>query len=98
MKLENVRMVDLDGAIHSERTVSMDSWKQRFAIETPDRTLADAIAEADILGNARMIGPFLLGLEESVHILIPPVSGRGIFNLTALAVADIHWKREATKA
>lgn len=50
------------------------------------------------LANARMIGPFLLGLEESVHILIPSVSGRGIFNLTALAVADIHWKREAAEA
>lgn len=50
------------------------------------------------LANARMIGPFLQGLEESVHILIPSVSGRGIFNLTALAVADIHWKREAAQA
>lgn len=44
------------------------------------------------LADARMIGPFLLGLEQSAHILIPSVSGRGIFNLTALAVADIYNK------
>jgi malate dehydrogenase (oxaloacetate-decarboxylating)(NADP+) len=42
------------------------------------------------LAGARMIGPFLLGLEHSAHVLIPSVSGRGILNLTALAVADIH--------
>lgn len=45
------------------------------------------------LVNARLIGPFLLGLENSAHVLIPSVSGRGIFNLTALAVADIAGKK-----
>jgi malate dehydrogenase (oxaloacetate-decarboxylating)(NADP+) len=42
------------------------------------------------LTNARLIGPFLNGMEKSAHILIPSVSGRGILNLTALAVADIY--------
>ncbi|MGM0631956.1 MAG: NADP-dependent malic enzyme [Pseudomonadota bacterium] len=46
--------------------------------------------------NARLIGPFLQGLEKPAHILIPSVSGRGILNLTALAVADIHKRRSAT--
>jgi len=45
--------------------------------------------------NARLIGPFLNGLEKPAHILIPSVSGRGILNLTALAVADIHLRRQA---
>ncbi|MDO8907540.1 MAG: NADP-dependent malic enzyme [Pseudohongiella sp.] len=47
------------------------------------------------LANARMIGPFLLGLEQSAHILIPSVSARGIFNLTALAVADIQGRKRS---
>lgn len=47
------------------------------------------------LANARMIGPFLLGLEQSAHVLIPSVSGRGILNLTALAVADIFHRRNS---
>jgi malate dehydrogenase (oxaloacetate-decarboxylating)(NADP+) len=49
------------------------------------------------LANARMIGPFLLGLEKSAHILIPSVSGRGIFNLTALAVADVFVRQQAAR-
>jgi malate dehydrogenase (oxaloacetate-decarboxylating)(NADP+) len=39
------------------------------------------------------VGPFLYGLEKPVHILIPSVSGRGILNMTALAVADIHLRK-----
>ncbi len=39
--------------------------------------------------NARLIGPFLSGLEKPAHILIPSVSGRGILNLTALMSASI---------
>lgn len=36
-----------------------------------------------------LVGPFLSGLEQPVHILIPSVTPRGIFNMTALASADI---------
>jgi malate dehydrogenase (oxaloacetate-decarboxylating)(NADP+) len=39
--------------------------------------------------NALMVGPFLSGLEKPVHILIPSVTARGIYNMTALASADI---------
>ncbi len=45
------------------------------------------------LTEARLVGPFLYGLEKPVHILIPSVSGRGILNMTALAVADIHLRK-----
>jgi len=47
------------------------------------------------MAGARMIGPFLLGLDQSAHVLIPSVSGRGILNLTALAVADIFHRRNS---
>ncbi len=47
--------------------------------------------------NARLIGPFLHGLQKPAHILIPSVSGRGILNLTALAVADIHRRLAAAR-
>ncbi len=40
------------------------------------------------LTAARLIGPYLYGLERSAHILIPSVSARGIFNMTALCSAD----------
>ena len=45
------------------------------------------------LTDARLVGPFLYGLEKPAHILIPSVSGRGILNMTALAVADIHYRK-----
>jgi malate dehydrogenase (oxaloacetate-decarboxylating)(NADP+) len=46
------------------------------------------------LTNARLVGPFLYGLEKPAHILIPSVSGRGILNMTAKIGTDIHAKSE----
>ncbi len=43
-----------------------------------------------------LIGPFLSGLTKPVHILIPSVTARGIFNMTALASADIVRYRAET--
>lgn len=46
--------------------------------------------------NGLLVGPFLSGLEKPVHILIPSVTARGIFNMTALASADIvRYRAEA---
>ena len=47
--------------------------------------------------NARLVGPFLNGLEKPAHILIPSVSGRGILNTTAMIGADILSKAERNK-
>ncbi len=44
--------------------------------------------------NARLVGPFLVGLDKPAHILIPSVSGRGILNMTALTAADIHFRKK----
>lgn len=49
------------------------------------------------LTNARLVGPFLNGLEKPAHILIPSVSGRGILNTTAMIGADILAKTEQRK-
>ncbi len=46
------------------------------------------------LTDARMVGPYLHGLNKPAHILIPSVSGRGILNTTALTVADVIHRRE----
>jgi len=42
------------------------------------------------LTDALLIGPFINGFRKPAHIVIPSVSARGIFNMTALTVADIH--------
>ncbi|MDG1474535.1 MAG: NADP-dependent malic enzyme [Porticoccaceae bacterium] len=42
------------------------------------------------LTDALLIGPFINGFKKPAHIVIPSVSSRGIFNMTALTVADIQ--------
>lgn len=44
--------------------------------------------------DARLVGPFLIGLEKPAHILIPSVSGRGILNMTALTAVDIQRRKK----
>ena len=45
---ENVTMLDRKGVIYRGRTEGMDQWKSAHAIETKNRTLADAIKGADV--------------------------------------------------
>ncbi len=40
------------------------------------------------LADGLSIGPLLMGLNKSAHILTPSVTVRGIFNMTAFAVVD----------
>ncbi|MFN2152097.1 MAG: NADP-dependent malic enzyme [Anaerolineales bacterium] len=47
VKLENILMVDSRGVIHKGRT-DLNKYKQRFAVETDARTLADAVRGADV--------------------------------------------------
>ena len=42
------------------------------------------------LTDALLVGPFITGFSKPAHIVIPSVSSRGIFNMTALTVADIQ--------
>jgi malate dehydrogenase (oxaloacetate-decarboxylating)(NADP+) len=47
VKLENILMVDSRGVLHTGRT-DLNKYKQRFAVETDARTLADAVRDADV--------------------------------------------------
>jgi malate dehydrogenase (oxaloacetate-decarboxylating)(NADP+) len=40
------------------------------------------------LADGQSIGPLLMGLKKSAHILTPSATVRGIFNMTAFAVVD----------
>jgi malate dehydrogenase (oxaloacetate-decarboxylating)(NADP+) len=44
----NVMMVDTTGVIYRGRTKGMNSFKEEFAVETPCRTLTDAMKGADV--------------------------------------------------
>ena len=47
------------------------------------------------LTDALLIGPFLTGLNKPAHIVIPSVTPRGIFNMSAFTSAEIYRQREA---
>jgi len=51
VKPENLLLVDSKGVIHKGRTVGMNKYKERFAVETDARTLADAMKGADVFAG-----------------------------------------------
>lgn len=62
VKKENIIMCDSKGVVHSGRT-DLDKYKQNFAIETPLRTLEEAIKGADVflgLSKADLFTPEML--------------------------------------
>ncbi len=48
VKRENVRLVDTKGVVYKGRTEGMNKYKERFIVDTPERTLADAMKDADL--------------------------------------------------
>ena len=44
--------------------------------------------------DATLVGPFVSGLAQPAHIMIPSISARGIFNLSAVVSVDSQ-KRKA---
>ena len=42
------------------------------------------------LTDALLVGPFLNGISKPAHIVIPSVTARGIFNMSAITAADVE--------
>ncbi len=49
LKLENLVMCDTKGVIYKGRTEGMNKYKERFAVDTAMRTLADAAVGCDVI-------------------------------------------------
>lgn len=45
---ENIHLVDSRGVVYKGRTSGMNKYKERFAVDTDDRTLQDAVRGADV--------------------------------------------------
>jgi malate dehydrogenase (oxaloacetate-decarboxylating)(NADP+) len=69
-KDENLFMIDRSGVIHSERD-DLNEYKQEFALQTPLRTLADALNGADVFIGVS--GPDLLAPELLASMAARPV-------------------------
>src|SRR6185369_14049235 len=58
LKPQNLIMCDTKGVIYQGRTEGMNKYKERFAVDTPFRTLEEAAAGADVLYGLSSKGAF----------------------------------------
>jgi malate dehydrogenase (oxaloacetate-decarboxylating)(NADP+) len=56
VKRENILLCDTKGVVYKGRTEGMNAYKERFAQETDRRTLAEAIAGADVFAGLSVKG------------------------------------------
>jgi malate dehydrogenase (oxaloacetate-decarboxylating)(NADP+) len=56
MRREHILLVDTKGVVYAGRTAGMNPYKQRLAVETPARTLADALTGADVFVGLSIAG------------------------------------------
>jgi malate dehydrogenase (oxaloacetate-decarboxylating)(NADP+) len=56
VKRENILMCDRTGVIHSGRPGEIDPYKARFVVDTPARSLADALVGADVFVGLSVAG------------------------------------------
>ncbi|MBK7728389.1 MAG: NADP-dependent malic enzyme [Gammaproteobacteria bacterium] len=97
--------VEIDGAMHAYTAMNEQLRKTIF----PDANLSGSanllvmpnLDAANIalgiirsLTDALLIGPFFTGFSKPAHVVIPSVSPRGIFNMSAFTSAEIHRQRE----
>ena len=98
---------EIDGEMHSMSALNVElrqticahsklEGRANLLIMPNMDTASIALGLIRSLTGARMVGPFLTRMEKPAHILIPSVSPRGILNMTALAVADIHDRKQSS--
>ena len=68
VKQENLLMVDSKGVIYKGRTKGMNKYKERFAVDTEARTLADAMKGADVFAGVSVKG---LVTQDMVKTMAP---------------------------
>jgi malate dehydrogenase (oxaloacetate-decarboxylating)(NADP+) len=56
MRRENIVLVDTHGVVYRGRTEGLNRYKERFATERPERTLAEAMAGADVFLGVSVAG------------------------------------------
>ncbi|MDR7486179.1 MAG: NADP-dependent malic enzyme [Armatimonadota bacterium] len=71
MPREHITMCDTRGVIYKGRTEGMNPYKERFAAQTPARTLADALRGADIFVG--LSGPNLVTREMVQSMAARPI-------------------------
>lgn len=66
VKRENVTLCDTKGVVYQGRTQGMNPYKQRFAIDTPLRTLAQVMENADVFLGLSVKGAITQDMVRSM--------------------------------
>ncbi|MDM3871631.1 NADP-dependent malic enzyme [Porticoccus sp. W117] len=93
--------VELDGEMHALSALNPQNRNEAFSgsnlsgsanlLVMPNLDAANiALGLVRSFTDALLIGPFLTGLKKPAHIVIPSVTSRGIFNMTALTAVDME--------
>lgn len=66
VRAENITLCDTKGVIYKGRSEGMNQWKSNFAIETPNRTLSEALQDADVFFGVSAKGALTTHMVESM--------------------------------
>jgi malate dehydrogenase (oxaloacetate-decarboxylating)(NADP+) len=66
VRAENIILCDTKGVVYKGRSEGMNQWKSAHAIDTPARTLADAMAGADAVFGLSAKGAFTADMIRSM--------------------------------
>ena len=106
---ERVPDLEVDGEMHADAAMSdvvrsalnMDSHLEGSANLLVMPSLDAAIIAVDLISSIQdtlVIGPILSGTARSAHIVTPSSTVKGIFNMSAIAVADVWRENESGRA
>jgi malate dehydrogenase (oxaloacetate-decarboxylating)(NADP+) len=101
---EQAPTLEVDGEMHGDAALSEDIRRSVFPgsrlrsranlLVMPTLDAANiAFNLLKVLGDNVTVGPILLGVAKSAHILTPTATVRRIVNMTALAVVDANARR-----
>jgi malate dehydrogenase (oxaloacetate-decarboxylating)(NADP+) len=101
---EQLPDVEVDGEMHAYTAMNEALRKTIYPGAnlngTPNLLIMPSLDAANIalgliraLTDALLIGPFFTGFSKPAHVVIPSVTPRGIFNMTAFLSAEIHRSR-----
>ena len=67
MRREHMLLVDTVGVVHKGRTAKMNPYKERFAADTPLRTLEEAVRDADVFVGVSAKDQLTQGMLRSMR-------------------------------
>jgi malate dehydrogenase (oxaloacetate-decarboxylating)(NADP+) len=91
--------LEIDGEMHADAAL-VEAIRDRAVPDSPLNGTANLLIMPNLdaaniafnlvkaAGDGLPVGPILLGMSKPIHVVVPSVTARGIFNLSAVAVLE----------